>query len=101
MICVNNEHFSKAEYPIEVTEEGIVICVNNEHPEKAYDLIFLINDGIFEFFSVGFEKKSVSNNLLDDVELKTRNLFSMYSILFFSQGIIEILANFGQKENIP
>ena len=32
MICVSDEHPSKAEFPISVTEEGIVISVNDEHP---------------------------------------------------------------------
>ena len=35
VICVNDEHNSKALFPIIVTEEGIVICVNDEHPLKA------------------------------------------------------------------
>ena len=34
MISVNDEHPLKEEFPIEVTEEGIVICVSDEHPEK-------------------------------------------------------------------
>ena len=35
MICVSDEHPEKAEDPIEVTEEGIVICVSDEHPSKV------------------------------------------------------------------
>ena len=38
MICFNDEHPLKAEYPIEVIKEGIVICVNDEHPEKEYSI---------------------------------------------------------------
>ena len=30
MICVSNEHPLKAECPIEITDDGIVICVNEE-----------------------------------------------------------------------
>ena len=29
-----DEHPSKAEFQISVTEEGIAICVNDEHPKK-------------------------------------------------------------------
>ena len=46
VICVNDEHSSKASSPIEVTEEGIVICLNDEHPIKAHFLIAVIEEGI-------------------------------------------------------
>ena len=35
VICISDLHALKAEGPISVTEEGIVICDNNEHPEKT------------------------------------------------------------------
>ena len=35
MICVNDEHPKKAEPPILVTDEGIVISLSDEHPEKT------------------------------------------------------------------
>ena len=31
----NDEHSLKTLFPIDFTEEGIVICVNDEHPENA------------------------------------------------------------------
>ena len=31
-----DEHRSKAEEPILVTEKGIVICVNEKHPENSH-----------------------------------------------------------------
>ena len=46
MICVNDEHPEKAEFPIEVTEEGIVICVNDEHPQKEEFPIEVTEEGI-------------------------------------------------------
>ena len=46
MIFVNDEHLSKARYPISVTEEGIVICVNDEHPEKTENSIIVTEEGI-------------------------------------------------------
>ena len=45
VICVNDEHSSKASSPIEVTEEGIVICLNDEHPIKAHFLIAVTEEG--------------------------------------------------------
>ena len=46
VICVNDEHPLKALFPIEVTEEGIVICVNAEHPLKAKSPNSVIKEGI-------------------------------------------------------
>ena len=33
LICANNEHFKKVQFPISITEE-IMIYVNDEHPSK-------------------------------------------------------------------
>ena len=38
MICVNDEHPLKAEFPIEVTEEGIVIISIFDEKHCKYDL---------------------------------------------------------------
>ena len=46
VICVNDEHPSKALSPIEVTDDGIMICVNDEHWEKEWYPIEVTDDGI-------------------------------------------------------
>ena len=45
-ICFNDEHLERAEFPIEVTEVGIVICVKDEHLEKAFSPIEVTEEGI-------------------------------------------------------
>ena len=42
MISVNAKHPLNALFPIEVTEEGIVISLNDEHPLNMLSIIFPI-----------------------------------------------------------
>ena len=34
MICANDEQEKKECFPIEITDDGIVICVSDEHPSN-------------------------------------------------------------------
>ena len=55
MISLNDEHSSKPEFSITVTEEGIVICINDEHLKKEKFLIRVIEQGISNVIFVNDE----------------------------------------------
>ena len=57
MICFNDEHPEKAEFPIEVTEEGIVICVNEKDNWDNINPLLFFCLQIIDSISFGKKKK--------------------------------------------
>ena len=60
VICVSDEQYEKALFPIDVTDDGIVICVSDEQCEKAKPLMILMVGGMFAVLISHFTERSVS-----------------------------------------
>ena len=48
---VSDEHFINADFPIDLTDDGIDISVNDEHSIKEEFLIKVTDEGIINFFN--------------------------------------------------